>query len=137
MSKLIIPPNSASYSGKMSEGEVITVQLDGGASRYRRAQIGFVHSVTVEWTIGLAAYNYLCAFFRLSTRMGSLPFTIDLILEGAALATYTARFKPGTFGISGQEGATYIVEAELEVTPLTVNDTTDLNTILAYDPTYT
>lgn len=137
MSKLIIPPNSASYSGKMSEGEVITVQLDGGASRYRRAQIGFVHNVTVEWTVNLAAYNYLCAFFRLATRMGSLPFTIDLILEGAALTTHTARFKPGTFGINGQEGQTYTVGAELEVTPLAVVDATDLSTILAYDPTYT
>jgi hypothetical protein len=137
MSKLIIPPDTANYSTKTSEGEVISVQLDGGASRFRRAQIGFIHNVTVSWTVSLLAYNYLEAFFRLSTRMGSLPFTIDLILEGGALTTHTARFKPGTFGLSEQSGQTFTVVAELEVTPLAVNDTNDLNTILAYDPTYT
>jgi len=137
MSKLIIPPDSASYTGKMSEGEVMSVQLDGGASRYRRAQIGFVHNLTVAWTLTLAQYNYLTAFFRLSTRMGSLPFTIDLIIASGALVTHTARFRPSTFGLTSQQGQTYIIGAELEVTPIAVNDTNDLNTILAYDPTYT
>lgn len=136
--KLKLHPDKAGYAVQLSNGEVLEVQLDGGAPRIRADILNANIVVDVQWITHADGYDYLNAFYRYATRRGSLPFTMDMILEGAAMAEYTAQFRPNTFKLSQQSGGTYYVSAQLSVTPV-VNedqDTTDAATITAFETNY-
>src|SRR4051812_39137454 len=112
--KILIPPSTAGYAAERGS-EVLSVKLDGGASKYRRDIIGAAFNVNVTWD-GLNAeqFNYLNACFRTGTVRGSLPFDIDLILDKSALTEYSAYFVPGSFKLTAQQGLAYFVSAQLE-----------------------
>lgn len=112
--KLFITPDSDSYS-VVDGKEVLGVQLDGGAGRYRRDIVGASSTITVKWTTDAEGYLTLRDFYD-STGKGANPFLIDLIWEAPELTEHQAHFIPGSFKLDGQEGRTYIVSAELEVT---------------------
>lgn len=132
MSKLHLDPAQGSLSGKHG-AEHVAVQLAGGASRMRRDQLGAAALVDIEWYLDAAGYDYLMAFYRASAAHGSLPFTLDLVLDKAALAEYTARFVPDTLALSAVKGTCYIVGAQIEVIPLAENNAADLALIAAYE----
>lgn len=116
MLKLALLPDRSSYTVK--DGiEVISVQLDGGASRKRRDILGSTSRVTCKWVCNSASYKYLRAFYRTGTVSGSESFKIDLILDEAELEEFTASFVPGSMILQEQSGDYYSVVAELEVTP--------------------
>lgn len=108
---LLLPPDQASYAVKDGH-EVIATALDGGASRMRSDVVNSSFLLTVQWTCGLTNHNYLKAFYRTNK---ALPFNVDLMVDSGAMQTYVARFVPDTFGLTGQSGATWISQAQLEV----------------------
>lgn len=129
---LEILPQAAGYS--VAHGNtVVAVELDGGAPRYRSDKLGKTAKINVTWILAPAAYSYFMAFFRTAIANGALPFEIDLIIDSAAVATYTARFEPGSLRLSSQEGLMYQVDATLDATPAAVNTSAD-ETLIALGP---
>lgn len=122
-------PESASYAVQ-DPTEVIAVKLDGGAARYRRDKLNSSSDVTVRWLFSREEYRYFRAFYRSLLGRGSDPFLIDLIIDYAELAEYTAHFVPGSVHLSEQMGFSYVVTAQLEATSLLVDD--DLETYYVY-----
>lgn len=128
LTKLTIPPDSANYV--ITDGtEANRQQLDGGSGAYRRDILNATAQVAVGWTVDENKYNYLRAFYRSVTEKGSLPFSIDLVLDYARLVTYTAHFIPGSFGTPRIQGATYVIGAMLEVEPDDVDEAFDLSLV--------
>jgi hypothetical protein len=120
MLKLIIPPDNSSYN--VTDGDsVVSVKLDGGASRYRSDKLGATSAVDVVWIVDKSGFEYLRAFYRGASISGALPFTIDLILDSADVTEHKSYFKQGTFKLVEQRGLSYTVSASLEVEPLPVD----------------
>ncbi len=116
LTKLTIPPDQSGYS--VTDGnEVISVKLDGGASRFRRDVLNAASRVTVQWSVTPDNFRYLRAFYRSVTAQGSTPFLIDLLLDEPELTEHQAYFIPGTMRLQSQRGLQYVVAAELEVAP--------------------
>ena len=117
-----IPPDQNGYA--FTDGkEVLSVQLDGGASRYRKDILNANVNVTVQWTVDRDQYNFLRVFYKKRTESGSLPFMIDLYLDDPyTLTTHVAHFVPGTFGLKSQKGLSFVVGATLEVKPSALSD---------------
>lgn len=137
MAKLLFRPTRDGYSAQRGQ-EVLAVQLDGGASRFRRDILNAPFRVTTSWQCNPEQYNYLNAFYRTATEHGSSPFEIDLFLDNADYVEYTAKFIPASFKLDSQSGLTYYVSAELEVEkPFDPDEATDdAATILAYETEY-
>lgn len=117
MDKLQLPPDSAGYS--VTDGkEVVSIQLDGGAARYRRDILNANSKVTCQWSCDRDEYQYLRAFFKTATSQGSLPFLIDLALDDPSLTEHQAYFVPGSMVLREQRGHLYVVASELDVKPI-------------------
>ena len=125
MERMLLRPNSEDYS--QEEGtEVIRVELDGGAGRYRRDKVGATRRVNVSWTMNPNQYQYWRAFWHTATKRGSLPFLCDLVGEsGQGPQQHVCYFVPGSVQMPSQQGLTYVQSATLEVKPNAVDD--DLN----------
>lgn len=129
---LLLPPDQANYTHKFGD-QIIATQLDGGASRFRRDQLGAAFQLEVQWTCNDKNYDYVTAFYRTSINFGSDPFTCSLILDQHGLQSYTCHFLPGTFRLDSQQGQTYVLRATLEVLPDPSYYTND-STIIAAGP---
>jgi len=136
--KLLLIPESAGYAVDRGQ-EVLSVKLDGGASRMRKDIIGAAFDVNVAWKLDPEQYDYLNAFFRTATARGSLPFTIDLVLDKTEYQTVTARFVPKTLKLTGQQGLSYFMSATLEVeAPINLTEAADdTTTIDEYEEAHT
>jgi len=131
LSKLTIAPTKEGY-GVTDGTEVIAVQLDGGASRYRRDVLGATSRVTVQWSVGPDVYRYLRAFYRTATNNGATPFLIDLLMDEPSLTEHQAHFVPGSMRLTGVQGLTYTVNAELEVSPDLPDEDYDTALVMLY-----
>jgi len=132
MSKLMISPENSSYA-VVRGSEVLSSELQGGSSKMRLDVLNAAFTINVAWSLSPVQYEYINAFFRTKTKHGSLPFTIDLILDNTVYTEYTARFIPDTFKLASQKGLTYYVNAVLEVESVIDNATTDDATVAAYE----
>lgn len=132
--KLMLDAAQEGFNSK-SGSEVTAVQLEGGASRFRRTQLGAAALISVTWYLRSDQYTYFMAFYRLRTGHGSLPFQVDVIHDSGQIATYTAHFVPGSPELPQINGTVYIVQAQLEVIPLPENPAADLAIIEAYEST--
>jgi len=112
--KLLLVPDSSAYSVERGD-EVLSVILDGGASKFRKDIIDAAFRVNVAWILDPEGYQYLNAFFRTATARGSLPFEIDLVLDTTEYQECVAHFIPGSFKLTAQKGLSYFVSATLEV----------------------
>jgi hypothetical protein len=112
MAKLMLAPDQAGYSATDGE-EVLSVKLDGGASRRRHDVLGATATIKAGWTLTAAEYDYMKAFYRVYR---TAAFTIDLILDDSELSEYEAHFA-GPPSLREIRGLAIGVEAELEVTP--------------------
>ena len=110
---LEILPDTARYRARPA-GRALRTRFDGAQSRYRRTYDG-PPEVSVQWTLNAPQYDSIVDFYRTSLQNGSLPFTMDLIIEDGTPETHTARIVPGSFRLSGIAGTTYTVTAGLEV----------------------
>jgi hypothetical protein len=125
MFKFQIPPDSQGYT-VVDGDEVLSVKLDGGASRYRRDVLNSNSLVNCQWSLDRNEYNYARAFFKFATANGSQPFLIDLVLDEAmALTEHTAWFVPGTMQLRQQQGHLYVISAQMEVAPIPRNAALD------------
>jgi len=113
--KLNLPPDQASYS--VTDGsEVNRTQLDGGAGKYRVDILNATRMVNCQWTVGPDNYRYLRAFYNILHR-DSEPFKLDLYLDYPTLTEHDCWFMPDTFKLVSQQGQTFVVASQLEVTP--------------------
>lgn len=135
MSKLKLHPDKSGYAVDLQNGETLEAMLDGGLPRVRLDVLNASKLVNVQWITDIQGYDYLNAFHRLKTRIGSLPFTIDLVLDISAVVEYTAQFKANSLKLTQQSGATYYVSAQLYVTPIfsETQDTDDQATMDAWE----
>lgn len=129
---MAITPNVKSYE-ILDGDEVLSVRLAGGASRFRKDQLGAVAQATVSWTVGSTDFRYLRAFYGVHGRRAQ-PFNIALILDEPVLTTHEAYFVPGTFKLASQEGQTYTVTAVLEVIPTPRTLAEDIAIITGVNP---
>lgn len=121
LEKFIIPPDSSSYS--VTDGnEVVSIQLDGGAARYRRDIVGATSTVDVSWVLGHGSYKYLRSFYKGILGKGATPFLIDLILDEEFLTEHKVYFVPNSLKLDRTEANIFWVSAQLEVYP---NEDTD------------
>lgn len=133
MTKFAIQPTIAGYSVKPGS-EVVATLLDGGRPRLRKDILNASQRVTCSWILNREQYNYAMAFFEGVTVGGALPFTIDLIINTAAKATYTANFVPNSFQLNSKAGDNvYLVSAELDVNPIARDATADAALVAAYN----
>ncbi len=133
MDKLVLPPEQSGYSAAPGV-EAVYTELDGGLGRYRQDILGAAARVTASWLLNPTDYRYMVAFYH-SKRGGALPFLIDLVLDSNALTEYTAHFVPGTWKVTGVEGQSYRVAADLEVTPtIAVDYTAEQAIVTARNP---
>lgn len=116
--KLTISPDQASYAVSDSSNEVVRVQLQGGAGRYRRDILNGSKIVNAVWTVGRDEYDYLQMFYRVMTYRAGEPFSANLIIGENDLTKHECRFIPGSWQLQSQKGLTYVVAAQLEVTAL-------------------
>lgn len=103
--------------------DTLRVDLDGGKGRYRKDIDGATLQVGVTWELNPIDYGRLYAAYRNLTASGSVPFLIDLVLDGT-LQEHECHFMPGSFGLRSMEGFSYTCGATLEVTPVDITDLT-------------
>ena len=121
-------PTRASYSGNQDTStEVLSVRLDGGASRFRRDIVNGTRLVNVQWSLNPAQYNDLCTFYRAAKMTAGEAFNVKLILDDAEPTFYQAHFVPGSFSLQEQRGHTYIVTAQLEAVPPLYDDAYEMS----------
>jgi hypothetical protein len=133
VTKFAIPPTIAGYSVKPGP-EVVATILDGGRPRLRKDILNASQRVNCSWILNREQYNYVMAFFGGVTVAGALPFTIDLVINTAAKATYTASFVPNSFQLNSKAGDNvYLVSAELDVEPVVRNGSADTALVAAYN----
>ncbi|GEA08488.1 hypothetical protein KUL42_32490 [Alteromonas sp. KUL42] len=114
MDKLVLSPLQSAYS--IEDGnETHRIELDGGLGRYRKDIIGASNKVTASWLLDANEYAYLRAFYRTTTKSGSVSFLVDLIINYADVSEYEAFFMPESLRLDGIEGGMFKCSATLEV----------------------
>ncbi len=135
MTKFAIAPDSASYSFT-ERAETVGAVLQGGLGKYRQTVKNPSVVVQVQWTYDAGGYDYFKAFYATYAKSGSLPFEIDLAIDGTALEEYTAYFLDDSISTSAVSGTDYVVRASLELKskPLTASGTPSTPYKLNYIP---
>lgn len=116
MIKITLSPEQSEYSAENAV-EVVRIEVQGGPSVLYSDSIGAGALVNVSWVCTAAEYESLVETVNIDLNRGSDKFLIDLILEGPYPVEYEAQFVPYTFMLAKQEGQTYFVVAQLEVSP--------------------
>jgi len=132
MRKLILTPQK-DFSAALPTGALAAVQ-DSPAAAYAALPPNQPAQVDVRWVCSPGEYTYLRAFHRL-VGGGSLPFLIDLVLDGGDLMEYRARFVPGSLRLDRAEGNLRSCRASLEVAladPSTVGPDADAALVASY-----
>jgi hypothetical protein len=96
---------------------VISVELAGGAPRSRLDKVGGYYRVGCQWVLTPDDYTYIQNFYRVTTKQGSMPFIIELIIEDSSVRPYKAYFVANSLKLTEQRGLRYVVTAELRVAP--------------------
>jgi len=129
--KFAIPPDNNGYSFTDGE-EVLSVALQGGASKYRLDILNANIRLNVQWTLDRNQYNYIRAFYKSVLISGSLPFLLDLYVDNPfELTEHECYIIPKTFGLKSQKGLSFVVGCSLEVKPVAMTSE-NLNTGLVY-----
>lgn len=115
MHTFLIRPNSASYTAKDGK-EVVSSELQGGASRYRRDVVNSSYRVTAQWTLNRQQFLYFRGFYKAYVQSGSLPFLIPLVIDNSMdVEDYEAHFVADSVRTSQVSGHMHQVECVLEV----------------------
>lgn len=122
--KLYLSPLIDGYNYS-PQNEVISVMLDGGSPRKRRDKIGSYGSVNCNFTLEGLQYDYLMAFFRTKIKSGALPFRMDIKTEDAELLEHECFMKSDSLKLNRTNGSVFFVTMQLEVKPITRNETED------------
>lgn len=113
--KMTLCPTQDGYSVQHTFS-INRMQLDGGATRFRKGKKGLPPSVNVQWVVDKNGYDYLLAFYRLWEAQTPKinPFLLDLIIDESALTEYSCFFSSGLV-LSAVNGPIRTVTATLEV----------------------
>jgi hypothetical protein len=130
--KLSLPPSSQSYSVTNGQG-AISAQLESPAGRYRQNVPGATATGSLQWSVPANEYQYIRAFYHTGVNRGSDSFLIDLIFGDSTSREHTVRFEPASFSTTGFTGGTYVVAANIEVTPLARDVAADNATMDAFN----
>lgn len=125
-------PSQASYSEEKGS-TTLRAKVNSGPTRVRADVEGNVALVDIQWRVGPRMLGYLQAFYWTKTLEGSLPFRIDLHLDAAGAVPHVAFFVPGTFGLSGVDGMTHTVRAQVEAQPMATDAEYDAAILMTYD----
>jgi hypothetical protein len=128
--KLPFIPEKTTYSYKV-DGDVVSVELDGGLPRKRRDIAGSASKVECTWFLSPVQYQYFMAFYRFTIKRGALPFLVDLLIEQPYLEEMKASFVANSLSMK-QIGLSFEVSAELEVVPIGDDDFDEM-IVLFYD----
>jgi hypothetical protein len=135
MRKLILVPEASGYTSTDGQSS-IRIALAGGAGRNRLDKIGASKTVNASWSMNQSEYQYWRSFYRTVTKEGALPFTCDLLSEdGTGVKEHVCSFIPGTVTMPNQIGLNYVQQAQLEVTPLPINEDSDNAVVLIFEIT--
>lgn len=118
MNRLMLPPTEAGYTATFGGG-VISQKLQGGASRFEVDVLGASHMLSLSWLTNRAGYQYLMAFYRLWQRNPSQHFLARLIIDDHQLRDYECHFMPDSMSLTGVQGLSYSVSAQIEAKALT------------------
>ncbi len=110
---LNLTPAQAGYTVTPGQ-QGLQAALAGGPSRFRLDMLNAAGTVAVQWECTPLQFQYLESFMRTTARR-TLPFLIDLVIDGFDLATYTATMVPGTESLPQLQGNLTIKQATLEV----------------------
>lgn len=111
----VIPPNQAAYGYKPGK-QIVVEQLDGGAPRTRRDQLGAANYITCTWSCTPDQYQYLTGFFREMLNGYADYFRVKLVLDVPFLVPYVCQLLEEP-ELSQIEGLLYSVSAKLAVLP--------------------
>lgn len=122
--KLYLSPLIQGYTYD-PQSEIISVMLDGGSPRKRRDKIGSYGSVSCTFTLESLQYDYLMAFYRTKIKSGALPFRMDIKTDDAELLEHECFIREGSLKLTQTRGDLFFVSMQLEVKPITRNETED------------
>lgn len=131
--KLTLSPQQASYNLKPGE-QTIHQKLEGGASKFRQDILNPNSTLKCQWFCSALQYNYLMAFYKTVAKAGANAFLIDLIVDdGSSVTEHEAHFIPNSLALTGVNGLTYTVTAELEIKPLEEDETYNRGLVDVYN----
>lgn len=107
-------PDQARYSGDLAPN-AITTPVEHGAARTRQDYIGGSSLVNVQWSVDPTQYQTIVSFFEGILSSGTMPFSIDLILNRSALHRYEAKLVADTLRVTSVRGLQRVLQAQLEV----------------------
>ncbi len=132
MTKFAISPVAAGYA--VTPGtEVVQVELNGGGPRTRKDVLNAASLIAVSWILTQEQYDYFWAFFRGVIDSGSLPFTIDLIIDTHTKATYTVVFVKDSVTVGTIDGGVFTINASLYANAATRDLSADAALVAAYN----
>lgn len=111
--KLPFIPEQDSYSVDHAV-QVVSVKLDGGASRTRADFAGATANVSCGFFLDRVLYQNFMEFWINQTFRGSQKFLVDLVIDFAYPTQYIVTAVPGTFKTSKVGGQTFQVQMVLE-----------------------
>lgn len=114
---------------------VVETQLDGGLPKKRRDILNPANRVTCAWVLNATDFDYFMAFYFTTTKNGSLPFTVNAVIDSHAEAIYTATFVKGSVKYSAA-GGVFSVSADFDVEAIARNATTDAALVSAYNTSH-
>lgn len=117
MNKLDLIPDATGYSVQQDPG-VVDSGIVGPALRMKRDKLNSASRVSVQWTLDAIEYEYLRRVYRYSELNGNPPFLIDLIIFESDVEEYEAKFELDGLNLTEQNGATFVVQANLYVRPV-------------------
>lgn len=115
---LTLPPVSSGYAFT-DVAQAVMTELEGGLSRVRRDQLGVSNIVNVQWQCKPADYLYLRNFYNSWVTQPQESFTMDLLIDTAAMVEYNCKFVPGSMRLTSVQGHRAIVTAQIETIPPT------------------
>ena len=129
---MVVVPDSAQYSAQQGSS-VVWTQLDGGSPRVRLNQVNPDAVVNLSWSgLDASTFSYMQAFFRTTIMYGSLPFTLNMIIDDSSLQPYLCRLVPGTWKTPGQTGYSYAISAQVSCQPLITTAQNDTSLVQSY-----
>lgn len=127
MRKIKLLPAEASYAVQSPQGEVLRVDLDGGAGFYILDIDGASFTVTAEWVGSQTDYQYFMSF---QGQNRALFWLADLVLEDGDVREYTVITYPGSYGLLSIDDDVCTFGAKLEVEPA-INTAANRDTIVS------
>lgn len=121
METIDIPTGSAEYSEQGDSGQRVAAKLDGPQSFVRTNVLNGARLVNVSWRCTPAQYEHMRLRARQNSARGGPPFLLPLVLNDPTPAEYKAKFVPGSFKLSGQDGITFDVTAQMWAMPTSLD----------------